>query len=149
MHTKFEFDFTTTATPDQVVELMTDFSPNRPHRWPASSTKAFEVYRVGETDADIREGQDFPRVWATWHYDWSVPDSVTLTVVESDALATGSHMSLTATAVAGGGSSVHGVWEQTSKNVIALAGVTLMRFVGPRFLAAYYTKVYDGLPAQP
>ena len=147
MHTKFEFDFTTTATPDQVVELMMDFSPNRPHRWPASSTKAFEVYRVGETDADIREGQDFPKVWATWHYDWSVPGAVTLTVVESDALATGSNMTLTATP-SSGGSSVHGVWEQTSKNLIALAGITLMRFVGPRFLSTYYKKVYDGLGSQ-
>ena len=148
MHTKFEFDFATTATPDQIVELMTDFSPNRPHRWPASSVQAFEVYRVGETDADIREGQDFPKLWATWHYDWSVPGSVTLTVVESDALAAGSNMSLTATPADGGGSSVHGVWEQTSKNLIALAGVTLMRFVGPRFLSSYYKKVYDGLPPQ-
>ena len=149
MRTTFEFDFATTATPDQVIELMTDFSPNRPHRWPASSTKAFEVYHVGETDADIREGQDFPKLWAKWHYDWSVPGSVTLTVVESDALATGSFMALTATTPAdGGGSSVHGVWEQTSKNVIALGGVTLMRFVGPRFLSTYYKKVYDGLPTQ-
>ena len=148
MHTKFEFDFTTTATPDQVIELMTDFSPNRPHRWPASSVKAFEVYRVGETNADIREGQDFPKLWATWHYDWSVPGAVTLTVVESDALATGSNMTLTATSAEGGGSSVHGVWEQTSKNVIAMVGVTLMRFVGPRFLSTYYKKVYDGLAPQ-
>jgi len=67
VHTKFEFDFVTTATPDQVIELMTDFSPNRPHRWPASSVKAFEVYHLGDTDADIREGQDFPKLWATWH----------------------------------------------------------------------------------
>jgi hypothetical protein len=147
VHTTFEFDFATTAAPDQVIELMTDFSPKRPHRWPASSVKAFEVYRLGETDADIREGQDFPKLWATWHYDWSVPGSVTLTVVESDALATGSFMTLTATPT-DGGSSVHGVWEQTSKNVIAAAGVTLMRFVGPRFLSTYYKKVYDGLPSQ-
>src|SRR4029079_1007611 len=40
---------------------MTDFSPNRPHRWPAYSVKAYEVYRLGETEADIREGQDFPK----------------------------------------------------------------------------------------
>lgn len=39
---------------------MTDFSPNRPHRWPALSAKAFEVYHVGATEADVREGQDFP-----------------------------------------------------------------------------------------
>jgi hypothetical protein len=145
VRTKFEFDFVTTATPDQVIELMTDFSPNRPHRWPASSVKAFEVYHVGETDADIREGQDFPKLWAKWHYDWSTPGSVTLTVVESDAMEAGSFMSLTATRRVGGGSSVHGEWQQTSKNLIGLLGVVTMRFIGPRFLSSYYKKVYDGL----
>ncbi|WP_319457687.1 MULTISPECIES: hypothetical protein [unclassified Mycobacterium] len=145
MHARFDFDFVTTARPDQVIELMTDFSPNRPHRWPASSEKAFEVYHLGETEADIREGQDFPKLWATWHYDWSTPGTVTLTVVDSDAIAAGSVMSLTATPTAGGGSSVHGVWEQTSKNLIALIGVTTMRFIGPRALSTYYKKVYDGL----
>ena len=97
MHTRFEFDFVTTATPDQVIELMTDFSPNRPHRWPALSAKTFEVYHVGETEADVREGQDFPKLSAKWHYDWSTPGSVTLTVVDSDAMAAGSYMTLTAT----------------------------------------------------
>ena len=147
MRHKFEFDFVTTATPDQVIELMTDFSPNRPKRWPASSAKAFEVYHVGETEADIREGQDFPKVWAKWHYDWSVPNTVTLTVVESETQAPGSFMSLTATPRAEGGSAVHGVWEQTSKNLTGLVGVAAMRFIGPRFMASYYKKVYDGLPA--
>lgn len=145
MHSKFEFHFETTATPEQVVELMTDFSPNRPHRWPASSVKAFEVYHLGDTEADIREGQDVPKLWATWHYDWSKPGSVTLTVTESDALAPGSFMTLTAAPIAGGGSSVQGVWEQTSTNLIGLFCVTVMRFIGPKFLSSYYKKVYDGL----
>jgi hypothetical protein len=147
VHHRFEFDFVTTATPDQVIELMIDFSPNRPHRWPASSVKAFEVYHVGETEADIREGQDFPKVWATWHYDWSVPNSVTLTVVESDTQAPGSFMTLTATPRAEGGSAVHGEWEQTSKSLTGALGVTAMRFIGPRFMSSYYKKVYDGLSA--
>jgi hypothetical protein len=30
----------------------------------------------------------------------------------------------------GGGSSVHVVWEQTSKNLTALVGVTVMWFIG-------------------
>jgi hypothetical protein len=145
VHTKFEFDFVTTATPEQVIELMTDFSPNRPHRWPASSVKAFQVYHLGDTDADIREGQDFPKLWATWHYDWSTPGSVTLTVTNSDALKPGSFMTLTATPRAEGGSAVHGEWEQTSKNLTALIGVALMRVIGPRFLSSYYKKVYDAL----
>jgi hypothetical protein len=106
VRTKFEFDFVTTATPDQVIELMTDFSPNRPHRWPASSVKAFEVYHLSDTAADIREGQDFPKLWATWHYDWSTPGSVTLTVTDSDALQPGGYMTLTASP-RDGGSAVH------------------------------------------
>jgi hypothetical protein len=145
VRTKFAFDFATTATPDQVIELMTDFSPNRVHRWPASSAKAFEVYHLGETEADIREGQDFPKLWATWHYDWSTPGSVTLTVTDSDALRPGGYMRLTAAPRAEGGSAVHGEWEQTSKSLTALIGVTMMRFIGPRFLSSYYKKVYDVL----
>ena len=145
MRTTFEFDFVTTATPEQVVELMTDFSPNRPHRWPASSVDAFEVYRIGDTDADIREGQDFPKLWATWHYDWATPGSVTLTITDSDALAPGGYMTLTATPRAEGGSAVRGEWEQTSKSLRGLIAVTMMRFIGPRFLSSYYKKVYDRL----
>jgi hypothetical protein len=145
VRTKFEFDFMTTATPDQVIELMTDFSPNRANRWPASSEKAFEVYHLGDTEADIREGQDFPKLWATWHYDWSTPGAVTLTVTESDALQSGSYLTLTATSRPEGGSAVHGDWQQTSKNLTALIGVTTMRFIGPRFLSSYFKKVYDRL----
>ena len=103
------------------------------------------IYQLGETEADIRERQDFPKLWATWHYDWSTPGSVTLTVTESDALEPGSYMSLTATPRTEGGSAVVGDWQQTSKNLTALIGVTTMRFIGPRLLSSYLRKVYDGL----
>ena len=145
MRTRFEFDFVTTATPDQVIELMTDFSPARPQRWPAMSAESFEVYHVGATEADIREGQDFPKISAKWHYDWSTPGSVTLTVVEGDAMQAGSYMSLTATPRDDGGSAVHGVWEQTSKNLLGFIGVCAMRVIGPRFMSSYYKKVFDEL----
>ena len=144
MRTTFEFDFETTATPAQVVELMTDFSPRRGERWPAFSDDAFEVYRVGDTDADIREGQNFPKLWAKWHYDWSEPNSVVLKIVESDDLQPGGFMSLAATP-RDGGSAVHAVWQQTSTSARGLLAVVMMRLIGPRFLSRYYKKVYDGL----
>lgn len=143
MRTRFEFDFVTTATPEQVIELMTDFSAERAHRWPASSVAALEIYHVGESDAEIREGQDFPKLWARWHYDWSTPGTVTLTIVEADALAPGGFMTLAATPRAEGGSAVHALWDQTSRNLTGLVAVTAMRFIGPRFLKSYYKKVYD------
>ena len=98
MSTRFEFDVHTNATPEQVVELLTDFSADRPKRWPALSAKTYEVYRVGETDADVQEGQDFPKLYSRWRYDWSKPGTVTLTVTESKYVEVGSYHSITATA---------------------------------------------------
>jgi hypothetical protein len=52
-------------------------------------------------------------------------------------------MTLTATPGVDGGSTVHAVWDQSSKNFTGLVAVTAMRFIGPRSLASYYKKVYD------
>jgi len=59
--------------------------------------------------------------------------------------APGSSVSLTARPRPEGGSTVHGVWEQTSKNLTGLIGIAAMRMIGPRFMPTYYKKVYDGL----
>jgi hypothetical protein len=147
VRTRFDFDFVTTASPAQVVELMTDFSASRSRRWPASSEAAFEVYRIGDTGAEIREGQDFPKLWARWLYDWSQPGTVTLTIVEAEALQPGGYMSLTATPRSAGGSAVHAVWDQSSRNLRGLVAVVTMRLIGRRFLSSYYRKVYDNYPA--
>ena len=80
--------------------------------------------------ADIREGQDFPKLWATWHYDWSAPGSVTLTVTESDALQPGGYMTLSATPRVEGGSAVHGDRDAVHRSAA---------------LVVVLQKVYDGL----
>jgi len=102
------------------------------------------VYRVGETDADNPRRPGLPEAVGHVALRLVGPRLGDAHRRRECALAAGSNMSLTAmptTAAA----RCNGVWEQTSKNVIALAGVTLMRFVGPRFLSTYYKKVYDGL----
>jgi hypothetical protein len=147
--TRIEFDFHTRATPAQVVELLTDFSPDRPKRWPQLSERWYEVYEVGETSADVREGQDKPTIWAREHYDWSTPGTVTWTVTESSDLAPGSFVRLTAADASDGGSDVRGTWERTATTVKGRAIVALMSVVGRRVLSSYLTKVYDGLAHQP
>ena len=147
MPTRVEFDFHTTATPAQVVELLTDFSEARPDRWPALSRRFYEVYSVGETEAEIREGQEKPVMWARERYDWSTPGTVTWTVVDSDDLATGSFVSLSAKPGAAGGADVHGVWERSPKTLKARIILMIMRVAGPRILSGYFTKAYDGLAA--
>ncbi|MGK2320164.1 hypothetical protein [Gordonia rhizosphera] len=145
MRTRFEFDLHTTATPEQVVEVLTDFSSNRPKRWPALSAKLYRVHRVGDTDADVQEGQDFPKFYAIWHYDWSTPGTVTMTVTDSDYAASGGIHSIVATAGHDGGSDVHGIWDITAKNTSANIGVAVMRVAGARFFRVYYRRVLDGV----
>jgi hypothetical protein len=145
MATHIEFDFHTSATPDQVVEMLTDFSEARPDRWPALSRQYYEVYSVGETEAEVREGQDKPKIWAREHYDWSTPDTVTWTVLDSSDLAAGSYVTLTARAGVTGGADVHGVWERSGTTMKGQLIVTMMGFVGKRIMAGYFTKAFDSL----
>ena len=61
---RVEFDLHTRASPGDVVELLTDFSPARPQRWPALAERWYEVYAVGDTSADVRDGGS--NVHGTW-----------------------------------------------------------------------------------
>jgi hypothetical protein len=141
--TRIDFDFHTKATPGQVVGLLTDFSPDRPAIWPQLSERWFEVYSVGETSADVREGQDSPTMWARELYDWSQPGTVTWTVKESSDLTPGSFVSVTATPAPDGGSDVHGIWERAATTLKGRAILVLMRLIGARMLTSYLRKVYD------
>ena len=79
------FDFTTMASPDQVLEAMTDFSDRRLQIWHKTlDPKVYEVRELGDTWAVAREGS--PRVpwWVVVRYDWSDPSLIRWTEVESN-----------------------------------------------------------------
>lgn len=147
MRTSFEFDLSTAATPDQIVEVLTDFSANRPNRWHALSADLFHVYSAGNAEAVVQEGQNLPKIYATWRYDWSEPGTVSMTVTDSPYLETGSYHSVTANAAPGGGSDVHGIWDNTAKNRSAKVALLMMRIIGRRFFIRYYQRVFDHLAA--
>lgn len=148
MPTRVEFVFHTRATPEQVVGLLTDFSPDRPKRWPALSERWYEVYDVGVSSADVREGQDRPVLWARETYDWSTAGTVTWTVTDSSDLAPGSFVTLTAIASSDGGSDVHGTWERSAKSMKARVILMVMSVAGRKVLSNYFRKVYDDLAGQ-
>ncbi|MGH3859660.1 hypothetical protein [Actinokineospora sp.] len=145
MRTRFEFDVHTKATPEQVIELFTDFSADRPKRWPALSPRQYRVFSVGETEADVLEGQDLPKINARRHYNWSTPGKVVMTVTESAYLATSSLHTVEVRPAAGGGSDLHCVWDNTAINLPAKIGVGMMRFMGKKFFRTYYKRVLDRL----
>jgi hypothetical protein len=115
-----EFDLETAASPEKVRTALIDFSERRPQLWPGIEPSLYEVYSVGETTADVREGNKVPggKVWAREHYDWSDPHTVRWTVQESNFSSPGSYVAATVRPGRDGGSVVHVIWDRTGSTVL-------------------------------
>ena len=89
-----------------MISILTDFSKQRPQVWPGLWEGAYEVYSVGETSAEVREGTKSPLVWARERYDWSTPGTVRWEVVESNFSKPGGYVQVEVEAT-GQGSVLH------------------------------------------
>jgi hypothetical protein len=72
----------TTLTPEQYVSGLTDFGPGRSELFSNSAEPYFRVHYFGRTEADVTEGSG--GIWERLHYDWSVPNHVVLTTIDSN-----------------------------------------------------------------
>ena len=76
--------------PERFVAALTDFGPGREEIFGDSDPRNLTVHDRGETWAEVTEGSAAGGVWQRLRYDWSVPDVVTLAVVDSNAFGPGS-----------------------------------------------------------
>jgi hypothetical protein len=84
---------TTTATPRQVLDAITDFGPGRQQVFGNSADQFLEVHDLGDTYADVTEGTgkgDKPVSWERLRYDWSDPSRVTMKVLDSNVFSSDS-----------------------------------------------------------
>jgi len=90
----------TSVSPTVVLEAARDFTERRADMWPDVHLEHFEVHELGETWADVTEGNPWPigYVWERLRYDWSSPNSIRGTVLESNLFKPGSTWELHATA---------------------------------------------------
>jgi hypothetical protein len=123
--TRIEFDIRADAPPDAVREALLDFSERRPELWPGLPADQYEVYEVGETWAEIREGYR-GRIWVRERYDWSVPGPVRFTVVDSGFARSGSYVVVDIEPAGLGGSTLHIIWVRWGKGVFGKLFVGLM-----------------------
>ncbi|MGM9473775.1 SRPBCC family protein [Pseudarthrobacter sp. YS3] len=112
---KVETVIDTPVPPERVRDALLNFGPHRPEIWPGIHQPLYEVYEMGDTYADIREGSKAPGglVWAKEHYDWSDPESVTWTVRESNFCAPGSYVKARIRPNGSGGSRIDLTWKRT------------------------------------
>ncbi len=124
---KIVVDAHTTLPPDQVKASLTDFSERRPQIWPGLWEGAYKVYSVGETSADVREGNKSPKFWAREHYDWAIPGIVRWEVVESNFCKPGSYVETKIEPAADGGSDLAITWERWPTSMGARLAFTMIR----------------------
>jgi hypothetical protein len=73
---------TTTSTPEQYIAGLTDFGPGRSKLFGNSADEYLKVHDKGLFQADVSEGSG--GIWERLHYDWSDPDRVVLTTIDSN-----------------------------------------------------------------
>jgi polyketide cyclase/dehydrase/lipid transport protein len=127
--TRIDFDIRADVPPDAVREALLDFSERRPELWPGLPADQYEVYEVGETSAEIREGYR-GRIWVRERYDWSVPGTVRFTVVDSGFAKPGSYVVVDIEPAGRGGSTLHITWVRWGKGVFGKLFVGLMALTG-------------------
>ena len=102
-HTRWQLD--TSLTADQVVAALVDFSPRREVIWKETCDPAvYRVHAVGHTWAEVTEGVAY--AWSREHYDWSVPEVVTLTQLDSNIAEPVGRISYTVASLPHGGARV-------------------------------------------
>ena len=120
------FDIHTKLPAKRVMSMLTDFSSRRPELWPMLAPELFEVYRLGATSADVKEGSLYPAlIWERVHYDWSA-DRVRWTVQESNYCKPEDYVEVKVRERAGAGSQVRVDW---SRRGVGFKGKLFVTFV--------------------
>lgn len=146
-----EADVDTTASPERVRAALIDFSDRRPEIWPGIARSQYRVYEVGATSAEIREGTTMPgaTIWARERYDWSEPDTVRWTVMESNFCAPGGRVIATLRPRPEGGTRIHVDWEREPTSFVGRLACALIVATGGRPVTASIRKALAKLEADP
>ncbi len=140
-----EFDLETELAPSGVVAALTDFSENRPEIWGDLSREHYEVYEVGDTSADVREGSHFGplNIWAREYYDWSRQGVVEWKVTESNFCRPGSYVRINVEPRERGGSKIHTTWERTPTTMSARIQLALVKLSRGKPIADSLKRGFD------
>ena len=86
---KTQFTVHTSLSQSDVLQLLTDFGPERPDIWPNIDKAHFTVHELGATTADVTEGNAMG--WERSHYTWdAAAGTVNVDTVESNLWGPGS-----------------------------------------------------------
>jgi hypothetical protein len=137
-----EIPIETDLPPEEVRRRLIDFSADRPKIWPGITPELYKVYEVGDTYAEVQEGTKIPlgSFWARERYDWSDPNVVSWTVVDSGFCNAGDHLSATLRPRDGGGTHIDLHWERTPKTLKARMMIRMMVLTKGKLVADSFKR---------
>ena len=138
------FNLTSDASPDQVLQALTDFSERRPRIWHRTlDPRTYELRELGDTWAVALESTARSPFWVVERYDWSDPSLVRWTDVDTSWGGLGSgEVRITP---ADGGSRIEARWTNGSANGVRDKVLLWLLHRGPmhRVIARMWRKTLD------
>jgi hypothetical protein len=140
------FTETTTSTPEQFIEGLTDFGPGRAQLFANSSDDFLKVHAQGPGYADVTEGSG--GVWERLHYDWSDPNHVVLTTTDSNLWGGASGHTYTSHRRADGATTIDVTIVRQGKNAKGRLLGTMLGLFGKRVLGKAFDNSVRAIEAR-
>ena len=137
---------TTSATPAQFIDGLTDFGPGRSKLFPNSADGYLKVHDRGADWADVTEGSN--GIWERLRYDWSNPGRITMTTTDSNTWGGHSGHTYTLTSRTGGITDVDVVVVREGKNLKGRLLEVLVSIGGKRLLGKALASTTKAIEAR-
>ena len=143
---EIHFRRTTTLTPGQFVAGLTDFGPGRSKLFGNSADEYLKVHYLGRSEADVTEGSE--GIWERLYYDWSNPNCVVLTTIDSNVWDYGSSYTYTFTRRLSGTTDIEVVLVRKGRNCKGRALGLVLRTIGRHVLQRAFDKSIKAIEAR-
>jgi Polyketide cyclase / dehydrase and lipid transport len=146
MATTIHMNEITTATPQQVLAALTDFGPGRGKLFGNSTDSYLTVHSSDASHADVTEGSK--GIWERLQYDWTDPQRIVMTTVDSNAWGGASGHTYTLTPRPDGGTGIDVVVVREAKNVRGRIIELALRTGGKSILKKELAKTVKAIEAR-
>ena len=141
-----QFRYTTTSTPEQFLDGLTDFGPGRSRLFGNSADDYLVVHHRGPAEADVTEGSG--GIWERLRYDWSDPGRVVMRTVDSNVWGGRSGHTYTFTRLGDGTTRLDAVVVREGKNIKGRLLGLVLGTVGKQVLAKAFANTIKAIEAR-
>jgi hypothetical protein len=134
-----QFTVHTSLLPHEVLDLFTDFGPDRPDRWPNLDEAHFKVHESGADWAEVTEGNAMG--WERERYSWdAAAGTVAIETLESNLWGPGSGWRYQLSP-ADGGTDVHVTLTRVGKGLRGRLVGAVIPLVGARVIGKQFRSL--------